>query len=132
YRLQSQTEPARGSMRVLRASTWFQSGAGQRRQMQRISRRDRLSKSTLPACGSSSSCRPPYKMRSQHRTRSDGFSNPGAHTGEKRMANAKMQVFDNLHVVARHDDAGLAQSPHVAACKPCKSSGHQAGLLGEL
>jgi hypothetical protein len=48
------------------------------------------------------------------------------------MRNAQMQVFNDLHVVTRHNDAGVAHSEHSASGKSRESSRDAAGLLCHL
>src|SRR5579884_1130723 len=42
-----------------------------------------------------------------------------------------MQIFNDLHVVAWNNNAGIAKSPHLSARKASKANGGQSKLLGE-
>ncbi|PYV80521.1 MAG: hypothetical protein DMG93_18760 [Acidobacteria bacterium] len=48
------------------------------------------------------------------------------------MGNADMQVFNDLHIVRRNDNAGIAKHAHAAAGKPRQSRGNATRSLGSI
>src|SRR5438876_8306313 len=62
----------------------------------------------------------PSSPRTPHQTRTLPYggwhlADSLFHAREQRMGHAKMQVLDELHVVGRNHDAGIAQALHFSA-----------------
>src|SRR5215469_13189395 len=77
----------------------------QRREMQRGCMLNRQSKSRLPTCECSSYGRPRDQPWPKCRVVFSATTNFRSHASKQRMRYTQMQIFDDLHVVTRYNDA---------------------------
>src|ERR1700746_3404194 len=90
--------------------------------------RDRLPESIFPTCEYSSDCRSRNQPWPERNISGNTVTNLGTDAREQRMRHAQMQIFDELHVVTRHNNACVAHCEHTSPRESGKSDGDAAGL----